>query len=649
MPYTPPSTSPAGPHSVPPLKSSSFYAGLANGYQTSFNAVPKLRHPQPHSRPVHHHRRSSGPQSTPREPIPVTAFTQSPRRPSPARQRKSSGTDSSDDEDNPITSVHQRDERRLDNLKELREAVRDLPQVKSASPPGSPEQKYLSESVIAATDNLPKLNPSQAQYDSATSDGEQSSSTTPSDDGKELPRMVRKKSGEVVKPSLKSPQLRRRPVSMPSTPVYPKNVHFDSKLEHVRHFKHSEKPLAVSTDTSPTGEYTPTDEFPFDAEKSEKQYQIELPNWPSGDQTSRGDLPVRVDQAYLSANGKTLVGKVYVKNLAYSKWVTVRFTFDHWKTISEVSATYDSEQTTSLVPQNRGWDRFTFSVSLIDFMNIENRQMLFCVRYNVQDQEFWDNNYGANYIVEFRKRPNHLLRRASHPPEVNGLTNSSSDDSAFADDFDIEIFPETLAKELAKRIASPKGALLADLGESNASPLIKTTTSTSSPSRTSSDLINGTPQKLPTGKVFANRYDVNASLYAAIADGSKVQGSERNGLKKTSPPNPPNPTTSYFAPLPVLFRSTSLAQSPTEIGKEDDLVNNIKKSHLSGLQNGHHFRSRSYPLGSSSGTGPSRSAESEREEYSSDDGSEKPPMDSLSYMDFISTYCFVIPPQQTQF
>ena len=645
MPYTPPSTSPASPHSGPPLKSSSSYAGLTNGHQASFNAVPKLRYPQAHCRPVNHHRRSGGSPSLPREPIPVTAFTQHPRRPSPSRRRNPSSTDSSDDEDSQISSIHQRHGRRLDNLEELRDAIRDIPQVKSASPPGSPEQLYLSDSAIAPTDNLAKLGQSHARYDSATSDGEQSSSSTPPDEGPESPRMVRKKSGEVVKPSLKSPQLRRRPVSMPSTPIYPKNVHFDSKLEHVRHFNHSEKPLAVSADTSPTGECTTTEDFPFDTEKSEKQYQIELPNWPSGDQTSRGDPSVRVDQVYLSANGKTLVGKVYVKNIAYSKWVAVRFTFDHWQTISEVSATYESEQKNGLAPRNPEWDRFTFSIKLVDVTNIETRQLMFCVRYNVQDQEFWDNNYGANYIVEFRKRPNHLLRRASHPAEVNGLAASSSGNSAISDDFDIEFSRETLAKELAERIASPKGALLTNLGETNAYPLIKTTTLTTSPSITC-DLINGTPQKRPTGKIFANRYDFSTSLNAVIAKPNTVQGVERSGLNDTSPLKPSDPT---MSPLPILFRSSSPVQSPTEIGKADDLVHNIKKSHLSGWQHSHHFRSRSYPLGSACGISPSWAVEGEREEYSSDEGGEKPPMDSSSYMDFISTYCFVITPDQDRF
>jgi len=639
MPYTPPSISPSGLHSLSPAKSSSSYAGLANGYPSS----PAEKHSQPrptpsthqnyHARPLNHHRRSTGPMSPPRGPIPVTAFAQdrqTPRRPSPVRRPSNSSISSSSDEDDEREPTL--NPRHLPNLKELRDAIRELPQHKAPSPPGSPDQRFLDKAVLS--DNIPPI-PDNIRYDSTTSDGEQSSSTTPpdADDGPEFPRMVRKKSGEVVKPSLKSAYFKRRPQSLPSTPVYPKAVHFDAQLEHVRHFLHSEKPLAVSTNTSPTSEFSQS-EFPFEKEyMSEKQYQIELPNFPSGDLAARRDLPVRVESAYLSSNGRNLIGKVLVKNLAFNKWIAVRFTFDHWQTVSEVSATYDSSQNSGTSTLEPGWDRFTFSIKLVDFTNLENRHMLFCVRYNVADKEFWDNNYGSNYQVEFRKRPNYLLRRASHPPQANGL-NGVSDDSAIGEDFDIELTPDTFAKNLAQQISSPRSALLANLGESP--PFVKKPTLATSPSP-ASDLTNGTAQKRPTGKAFANRYDFGASLNAAIANANAAIGFDKSGLQKTSSPKPASLTDSYFAPLPQLFRSSPPVQSPVDI-KEDNLVANIKKSQLTGLQLNHHFRSRSYPLGSPSQS-PSWALEDSNDGSSSEEG--KPPMDSTSYLDFINNYCFV--------
>jgi hypothetical protein len=259
--------------------------------------------------------------------------------------------------------------------------------------------------------------------------------------------------------------------------------------------------------------------------------------------------------------------------------------------------------------------------------------MLFCVRYNVAEKEFWDNNYGSNYQVEFRKRPNYLLRRASHPPQVNGLTGVS-DDSAIVEDFDIELTPETFAKNLAQQITSPRSALLANLGESP--PFVKKAALASSPSP-ASELSNGTTQKRPTGKAFANRYDFGASLSAAIANANAAIGFDKSGLQKISSPKPAAQNDSYFAPLPQLFRSSPPVQSPVEI-KEDNLVTNIKKSQLSGLQQNHHFRSRSYPLGSPAQS-PSWALEEPNDGNNSEEG--KPPMDSTSYLDFINIYCFV--------
>jgi hypothetical protein len=267
--------------------------------------------------------------------------------------------------------------------------------------------------------------------------------------------------------------------------------------------------------------------------------------------------------------------------------------------------------------------------------------MLFCVRYNVADQEFWDNNFGANFQVEFRKRPNYLLRRSTLPAEMKGIARRASDDSAIGDDFDIDILPETFAKNLADQISSPRSVLLANLGES--APFVKKATLSSTPSA-SSDIVNGTLQKRPTGKVFANRYDFSASLSAAIANANMTIGPERSGLggQKSSSPKATNASDSYFAPLPLLFRESPPVQSPNELIKEDSLVNNIKKSHLSGLQQSHHFRSRSYPLGSP-GQSPNWQVEGVKEGYTSDDSSEKPPIDSNSYLDFINNYCFFEP------
>jgi Carbohydrate/starch-binding module (family 21) len=658
MPYTPPSISPTGLQPVSPVRSSYSYAGLTNG---SSGSSPPLtsKHTQPHNNPLHpnhvrpmlrptiHHRRSSGPSSPPRAPIPVASFAtsqydkSSPTRPAPIRTDSSSTYGSNEDDETVCTmptSSPQRHERHLANLQELRDAIREqLPQRKSVSPPGSPERRFLQPNAIAATDHLSPC-VRDCSYDPTNSDGEQSSPNTPPEETVDSPRMVRKKSGEIVKPSLKTSYLRRRPLSLPSTPLS-KAVHFDVQLEHVRHFLHSEKPLAVSADPSPDTEYGSASEFPFadtaSSSETEKQYQVELPNFPTGD---RVDFPIRVESVYLSSNSRNLVGKVLAKNIAFSKWVAVRFTFDRWQTVSEVSATY--EQTgDSNKPVD--WDRFVFTVRLEDITHLEQKQMLFCVRYNVAEQEFWDNNYGANYQVEFRKRPNFLLRRQTPSGRVNRLgAGSSLDDSVIGGDFDVETLePETFAKNLAQQISSPRSSLLANLGESP--PLVKKTMVPISSSSSSSDLpINGTPKKTPTGKAFANRYDFGASLNAAIVSANAAMGFDQSNVPKNVLTKPGS--RDYFSPSPLLFKQNAPLRSAAEMKEEKPLTNHTKKSHLSALLQSHHFRSRSYPLGSTSqATEWPGNEDDVTNGYSSDDGVEKPPMGSTSYLDFINTYCFV--------
>jgi hypothetical protein len=549
------------------------------------------------------------------------------------KRTNSSSASSSDDEDS--VSLHSRD----GQLEELRDSLREqLPQRRVPSPPGSPDHRYINAVVDSCTESIPPLITDNICYDPTTSDGEHSSSTTPPDDSIEFPRMVRKKSGELVKSSLKPSQFSRRPLSLPCTPVYPKAVHFDAKLEYVRHFRHSEKPIAVSNDTSPANEDDTSGGFPFEKEYShnvlEKQYQIETPNFPSDDQLSQRDLPIKVESVHLASSGRNLIGKILVKNLAYHKWIAVRFTFDNWQTVSEVSATYDSSQNNGTDGKEADWDRFTFNVKLEDFTNLEDRRMFFCVRYNVDEQEFWDNNFGSNYLVEFRKRPNFLLRRISRASKINNASGAS-DDAVICDDFDVELTSESFAKNLAQQIRSPQSVLLANLGES--SPFARKSTLTPSPS-VSSGIVNGVPPRQPTGKAFANRYDFGASLSAAIANANAANGFEGSGLPKTRSPKLAN-TDSYFGPISLSFCQSLTTQPSTEL-KEDSLFNNTTKSHLSTLQQAHHFRSRSYPLGSPSQS-PNWPIEDGKGGYNTKEGTDKPSVGSTSYMELITNYCFV--------
>ncbi|RJE24937.1 hypothetical protein PHISCL_02701, partial [Aspergillus sclerotialis] len=224
------------------------------------------------------------------------------------------------------------------------------------------------------------------------------------DEPKKKPPMVRKKSGELVRPALRPPA-HRRPSSMPGTPTYSKAVHFDSQLEHIRHFLQLDKPLAVSAETSPVEDHDNESEFPFSNDGTEGpsfEWELRLSNFPKG-LPSQIHKPVRLERISLSSDKNNLLGVVAVANIAYQKSVAARFTFDYWKTVSEVAAEYTHDVRRKHA--HDGFDRFAFSIKLADQANLENKTMFACVRYNVGGKEYWDNNNSMNYQVDFLKKP----------------------------------------------------------------------------------------------------------------------------------------------------------------------------------------------------------------------------------------------------
>lgn len=232
--------------------------------------------------------------------------------------------------------------------------------------------------------------------------------TSSADDAYQPPSktpMLRKKSGELVRPSLKQGDQSRstsavRARSAPATPISPKYVHFDTQLEHVKHFLAQQRPAAVSRNGSPTETETEDepDAYPFPAMSATdaNNLVLRLPNFPSTLDSSRDVL---LEKLELSTDGKSLVGVVRVHNLSFEKWVAVRFTLDNWQTVSEVSAVHKE----SLGAQS---DRFGFTIKLHDLLSrITERKMHLAIRYTVAGREIWDNNDGQNYRIEFAKRP----------------------------------------------------------------------------------------------------------------------------------------------------------------------------------------------------------------------------------------------------
>jgi len=467
----------------------------------------------------------------------------------------------------------------------------------SPRPPLSQEARRISHSRSATEFSvylespLPFGSPGRSR---SASDSEQEDS----DELRNKPPMVRKKSGELVRPAIRPRSSRRRPSSMPGTPTYSKAVHFDSNLEHVRHFLQVDRPLAVSAGSSPVEAYESDVEFPFTSKSDPPfQWEIRLTNFPE-DSPERRTMPVRVEKVFLSSDNKILLGSVAVANLSFHKLVVVRFTLDYWKTTSEVVAEYSNDIRRRQIDDD--YDRFNFSIKLEDQANLENKTMFFCVRYNVNGQEFWDsNNNNINFQIDFAKKPlpqkgnasrplNSLPRSRPSPPTSAGRPRPKTTSfEEFGTGHDFSSFPQP-AMTLSDAPIRLKNA------------------------KVTGKVVPDAPNRRANGpaQAFGNRYDFGASLSAAIqaANGGltfKEEESSEPKVKKTS-----------FVPRP--FLDSSSAKAEPSVGHN---------SGAGGAVNG--------PADAT----PSKATPTSQKPAALTSG--KPSLQSQSYSELLDKYCFV--------
>lgn len=379
----------------------------------------------------------------------------------------------------------------------------------SSSLTSSTPQSKTKPNYLRLSKESRKISHSRSSTESAVGlKREQALTSSPDDSDAEAtpkPPMVRKKSGELVRPALRPATARRRPSSMPGTPVYAKAVHFDSQLEHIRHFLQLDRPLAVSAETSPVDSYDGESEFPFghDADKSAPswEWELRLSNFPK-DAPHCATHAVRLERLFLSTDKKSLIGSVSVANLAFHKHVAARFTFDYWRTVSEVVAVYSHDVRRKHA--HDGHDRFTFDIKLDDQANLESKTMFVCIRYNVDGQEHWDNNNGMNYQVDFVQAPKHTTSKPSggnRPalPRSRTFTGSHSGSRPQSMPPSFDDFADVGKKPFANPFTANAGP-----------PLSRST---------SNDIDTVDPPKRrekPHPQAFGNRYDFGASLTAAM-------------------------------------------------------------------------------------------------------------------------------------
>ncbi|KAI7896468.1 putative phosphatase regulatory subunit-domain-containing protein [Mucor mucedo] len=181
--------------------------------------------------------------------------------------------------------------------------------------------------------------------------------------------------------------LLKRPTHAVIQPKKKKSVRFEG--DQVRYFYKNQTPLAVKTDP------------PF-MDRSVDDYKLSLPNWPTRntifyntEQKIRMESVTLVngDTDLMSQNMFMIEGRCRALNLSFHKIVSIRYSFDLWRSFSETTGEFRE----SIASTSNTWDRFIFHIPIQP--KEETQTLYLALRYTVDEGEFWDNNNGMNYQV----------------------------------------------------------------------------------------------------------------------------------------------------------------------------------------------------------------------------------------------------------
>jgi hypothetical protein len=109
--------------------------------------------------------------------------------------------------------------------------------------------------------------------------------------------------------------------------------------------------------------------------------------WKSQIKLEYADVPLK----FSSTGEQQLVGKLWVTNASYWKYVSIKYTFNRWLNTCEREAQhrYSSKDF-------RNIDQFEFSIDIPGDVD----RIDFVLRYCVNGQEYWDSNEGKNYTLQ---------------------------------------------------------------------------------------------------------------------------------------------------------------------------------------------------------------------------------------------------------
>lgn len=200
-------------------------------------------------------------------------------------------------------------------------------------------------------------------------------------------RLLRRKSGEAVRSAIRPSSPSPRPIA--------KAVHFSENLEQARHFLQSDCTASIRVGSpNPDEGRKHASTLPTQSNIPPCRYTRWTVTLNSYHESSRHEQLVQLHDFDLCSKRQSLVGDISVANIAFEKRVSARFTVDDWQTVSEVIADYEW-------PKNNtgAYDRFSFAIALPPPTEVHAMTMIVCIRYQVNGEEYWDNNSGKNYLI----------------------------------------------------------------------------------------------------------------------------------------------------------------------------------------------------------------------------------------------------------
>lgn len=170
-----------------------------------------------------------------------------------------------------------------------------------------------------------------------------------------------------------------------------KSVHFDPIfLERVCLFRASQSPSELK--------------LAHDKRLENPPFRLVCPNWPCLESTPVEQKNILLDKKCFSitADNKTIKGKLLVRNLALDKAVSIRYTLDSWTSVTDVDAVFFGPN-----PKNVLFDIYEFAMPLSQLSDHgEFRGKLeFSIRFSAGDNDYWDTNHGRNYQIKIIADP----------------------------------------------------------------------------------------------------------------------------------------------------------------------------------------------------------------------------------------------------